>query len=55
MNQNKLKFLSTLFVPLLNNLQSDAVGKWGKMNGQQMVEHVAGTATLLTMGKKKYN
>lgn len=42
MNQDKIKFLSTLFVPLLNNLQSDAVGKWGKMNGQQMVEHVAG-------------
>lgn len=42
MNQDKLKFLSTLFVPLLNNLQSDAVGKWGKMNGQQMIEHVAG-------------
>lgn len=42
MHQDKLSFLSTLFVPLLNNLQADAVGKWGKMSGQQMVEHVAG-------------
>ena len=42
MHQDKLSFLSNLFVPLLNNLQADAVGKWGKMSGQQMVEHVAG-------------
>lgn len=42
MHQDKLSFLSTLFVPLLNNLQADAVAKWGKMSGQQMVEHVAG-------------
>lgn len=41
MQQDKLSFISTLFVPLLNNLQSDAVGKWGKMNGQQMIEHLA--------------
>lgn len=41
MQQDKLSFLSTLFVPLLNNLQADAAGKWGKMNGQQMIEHLA--------------
>ena len=42
MNQDKLNFLSTSFVPLLNSLPADAPGKWGKMNGQQMVEHVSG-------------
>ena len=42
MNPAKLNFLTNEFVPLLKNLPADATGKWGKMNGQQMVEHVAG-------------
>ncbi len=42
MNQQKLDFLKKDFLPLLNNLTADAKGNWGKMNGQQMVEHVSG-------------
>lgn len=42
MNQEKLNFLKNDFIPLLKDLPADAKGKWGKMNGQQMVEHVTG-------------
>jgi oxepin-CoA hydrolase/3-oxo-5,6-dehydrosuberyl-CoA semialdehyde dehydrogenase len=41
MNQDKLHFLQHQYLLLLQNIASDATGKWGKMNGQQMVEHVA--------------
>lgn len=53
MNQEKFHFLSAQFVPLLKNLPADAIGKWGKMNGQQMVEHVAGFFKVST-GKIKF-
>lgn len=42
MNENKFDFLTHKLVPLVVNLPADAIGKWGKMNAQQMVEHVAG-------------
>lgn len=42
MNQDKLNFLKNNLLPLLKDLPADAKGKWGKMNGQQMVEHVSG-------------
>lgn len=42
MDQQKLNFLSKELVPLLRNLPADAKAKWGKMNAQQMVEHIAG-------------
>lgn len=42
MDQQKLTFLSTGLVPLLKTLPPDAVMKWGKMNAQQMVEHISG-------------
>ena len=42
MDTGKLNFISTGFVPRLQDLPADAKGKWGKMNGQQMVEHVSG-------------
>ena len=42
MDEQKLTFLTDKFIPLLKNLPASAIGKWGKMNGQQMVEHVAG-------------
>jgi oxepin-CoA hydrolase/3-oxo-5,6-dehydrosuberyl-CoA semialdehyde dehydrogenase len=42
MNQEKLNFLKNDFLHLLKDLSADAKGKWGKMNGQQMVEHVSG-------------
>ncbi len=40
MNQEKLNFLISS-PSLLKDLTADAKGKWGKMNAQQMVEHVA--------------
>jgi len=41
MDQDKLNFITKEYIPLLKNLQPGTMGKWGKMNGQQMVEHVA--------------
>lgn len=38
----KLNFINHEYTPLLKNLPAAAIGKWGKMNGQQMVEHVSG-------------
>lgn len=40
MDAVKLDFIQNKFVPLVNSLPADAVGKWGKMNAQQMAEHV---------------
>ncbi|MEO7532376.1 MAG: DUF1569 domain-containing protein [Ferruginibacter sp.] len=42
MDQQKLDFISHHFIPLLKTLPAESVGKWGKMNPQQMVEHVSG-------------
>ncbi len=42
MDEDKLSFIKNDFAAKLKSLTPDAVGKWGKMNGQQMVEHVAG-------------
>ena len=42
MAEEKLEFISRKFVPLLQTLSAEAIGKWGKMNAQQMAEHVAG-------------
>ena len=39
MDTQKLEFLKKDFIPLLRKLAPDAKGKWGVMNGQQMVEH----------------
>ena len=41
MNDHKFNFITKEYVHLLKNLQADVVGNWGKMNAQQMVEHVA--------------
>jgi Protein of unknown function (DUF1569) len=40
MDAVKLDFIQHQFTKLVNNLAADAIGKWGKMNAQQMVEHV---------------
>ncbi len=40
MNQEKLNFIQSGILPLLTGLSTEAMGKWGKMNGQQMVEHL---------------
>ena len=41
MHEVKHKFITRDCFPLFKTLKADAIGKWGKMNGQQMVEHVA--------------
>jgi hypothetical protein len=41
MNPAKYKFLKEEFTPLLKKLSSTDKGKWGVMNAQQMVEHLA--------------
>jgi Protein of unknown function (DUF1569) len=40
MNAEKLSFIQTGFAAMVQQLPADATGKWGKMNAQQMVEHV---------------
>ncbi len=41
MYESKLDFIKNDFVQLISTLNEEAMGKWGKMNAQQMVEHVA--------------
>ena len=41
MDNNKLELITTDFARLAETLQPNAIGNWGKMNAQQMVEHVA--------------
>lgn len=41
MDTKKFDFILKEYVPLLKHLPAAAMGKWGKMNAQQMVEHVA--------------
>jgi len=41
MTTSKEIFLKENFIPLLEKLKGDEKGKWGIMNGQQMVEHFA--------------
>jgi len=41
MDEPKWNFILKEYTSLLKDLPADAAGKWGKMNGQQMVEHVA--------------
>ena len=41
MNEQKFNFITKEYIPLLKNLQADAMGDWGKMHAQQMIEHVA--------------
>lgn len=40
MDQVKMHFIKTGFPVLVSNLPGDAVGKWGRMNSQQMLEHI---------------
>lgn len=40
MDTEKLNFIRQAFVPKLKSLSSETIGNWGKMNAQQMVEHV---------------
>lgn len=54
MDQDKLKFITEEYISLVKNLQPGAMGKWGKMNGQQMVEHVA-AFFYVSSGKIKFD
>ena len=38
---DKAAFLKTEFMPLISGLSPEQQGKWGKMNAQQMVEHMS--------------
>ncbi len=40
MDQNKLDFIQKKLLLLLNSLPADKAANWGKMNAQQMVEHL---------------
>ena len=40
MNTATFDFVQQGFINLLKNLPANAMGKWGKMNAQQMTEHV---------------
>ncbi len=42
MTPGKRAFLKSEFIPLLEKLKGDEHGQWGKMNAQQMVEHLSG-------------
>jgi hypothetical protein len=41
MDRNKLNFIQHELTVLLNNLPAGKAGNWGKMNAQQMVEHLS--------------
>ena len=41
MDEQKLNFITKEAVPLFKNLTAATMGKWGKMNAQQTVEHLA--------------
>jgi oxepin-CoA hydrolase/3-oxo-5,6-dehydrosuberyl-CoA semialdehyde dehydrogenase len=54
MDEQKWNFISKEYATLLTNLPGDAAGKWGKMNGQQMVEHIAAFFAV-SAGKIKFD
>jgi len=54
MDDQKLNFITKECMPLFNTLTPDTAGKWGKMNAQQMVEHVAAFFYVST-GKIKFD
>lgn len=53
MDESKLNFLKNDFLFHLKHLAPDAKGNWGKMNGQQMVEHFSDMVRIAN-GKKQY-
>lgn len=54
MDAQKLQFITKDCLPLFKSLKADAMGAWGLMNGQQMVEHVAAFFAVST-GKVKFD
>jgi hypothetical protein len=53
MDTQKFDFITREFPERVSGLAADAVGKWGKMNGQQMVEHVTGFF-MVSSGKYRF-
>ena len=54
MDVQKLNFITKECVLLFKNLSADAMGKWGKMNAQQTVEHLAAFFNV-SAGKIKFD
>ncbi len=54
MDAQKLQFITKDCLSLFKSLKADAMGAWGLMNGQQMVEHVAAFFAVST-GKVKFD
>jgi Protein of unknown function (DUF1569) len=54
MDVQKLDFITKECVSLFTNLSTDAMGKWGKMNAQQAVEHLAAFFNV-SAGKIKFD
>lgn len=54
MEREKLDFITKECMPLFNKIPAGSLGKWGKMNGQQMVEHVSAFFYVST-GKLKFD
>ncbi|MBP8245027.1 MAG: hypothetical protein KAX45_10835 [Chitinophagaceae bacterium] len=51
MSIEKENFLRTRLVPMLQQLPADTPSRWGKMNVQQMIEHLAGDAFRTASGR----
>ena len=54
MDEQKLNFITKETVALFKDLPAGAIGKWGKMNAQQTVEHLSGFF-LVSAGKIKFD
>ena len=54
MDAQKLQFVTKDCLPLFKNIKGDAIGNWGIMNGQPMVEHVAAFFAV-SSGKIKFD
>jgi len=54
MDVQKLNFITKECVLLFKNLSADTMGKWGKMNAQQTVEHLAAFFNV-SAGEKKFD
>lgn len=52
MDQAKKDFVLSGCIPLFKKLQPDTTARWGKMNAQQMLEHVA-VVFVISAGKIK--
>lgn len=52
MDLEKFNFVIKDCIPLFNRVENTSVAKWGKMNAQQMIEHVA-AVYIISTGKIK--